>query len=934
MSVESVAKIIFWLSAAAFLYAYVGYPVLVALVARVRPRSTRRDETFLPRVTVIITAYNEERDLAAKLENTLALDYPKDLIEIVVASDCSADRTDEIAREFAARGVRLHRQAERRGKTATQNSAVELARGEIILFSDATTLYQSDVLRALLPNFADDSIGCVAGRLVYVDPSQSSVGQGARSYWGYETFLKRNESRASSLIGVSGCLYAVRRTAYVPLYEEACSDFIIATKMVEQDLRAIYEPLAVCTEETNRRTDKEMRMRVRVITQTFTDLWRHRAMLNPLRSGFYGVQLLSHKLLRYLVPVLLIAAFVSSLALAPRSLFFVIVFAAQIIFYAAAVVSLLLERAGIHSRLLALPQYFVLANAAALVACYKFARGERYARWEPIREPAQATTNETADDSSRETIVEATNQTTVETTNETMVEATAEVGAKKVLSLTAGAAWMMLARSFSFALAFAVPLLLVRRLSQTEFGLYKQIVLVVTTGVMILPLGVFMSAYYFLPRERARRPQVVFNILLFNLTVGLAACLPLILRPQLLAALLNNPELVALAPLVGIALLLWINSSTLEAVAVANQELKLATVFIIADQLVKAVLLLSSAILFGTVRAVVIAMIAHGAFQCALLFGYMRSRFGAFWRGFEFVTLRAQLAYALPLGVAAVVGGLYLYLDNYFVSYRFSPAEYAIYATGCFNIPLVDLLTASVNSVMIPRVSQLQSAGARREIVVLVARMTRKLAAFTLPLYFFLLVMAREFIVTLFTTNYLASLPIFVINITLIPLGLIGSAYDPVIRAYAEHRYFLLRVRVVLLTALAVALWYVTGNYGLIGAITVMLAVNATERLVVGWRVRRILGVAWRDLALLKDVGKIAVCSIVAASAAFALRTALYGIKPLFVLAACGALFAVVYFVALVALGVPATEEREAVLNRAARILRLAPARGAVDPLS
>jgi O-antigen/teichoic acid export membrane protein len=493
---------------------------------------------------------------------------------------------------------------------------------------------------------------------------------------------------------------------------------------------------------------------------------------------------------------------------------------------------------------------------------------------------------------------------------------------------------MMLARSFSFALTFAVPLLLVRRLNQTEFGLYKQIVLVVTTGVMILPLGVFMSAYYFLPRERSRRPQVVFNILLFNLAVGLAACLPLVLRPQLLAALLNNPELVALAPLVGVALLLWINSSTLEAVAVANGELKLATLFIVADQFVKAVLLLSSAILFGTVRAVVIAMVAHGAFQCALLFGYMRSRFGAFWRGFEFATLRAQLAYALPLGVAAVVGGLYLYLDNYFVSYRFSPAEYAIYATGCFNIPLVDLLAASVNSVMIPRVSQLQSAGARREIVVLVARMTRKLAAFTLPLYFFLLVMAREFIVTLFTTNYLASLPIFLINITLIPLGLISAAYDPVIRAYAEHRYFLLRVRVVLLIALAAALWYVTGNYGLIGAITVMLAVNTTERFVVGWRVRRILGVAWRDLALFKDVGKIAVCSIVAACAALALRTALSGIKPLYVLAACGAVFAVVYLVALVTLGVPATEEREAVLNRAARILRLAPARGAVDPLS
>lgn len=386
MGVEMVAKIVFWLSAAALAYTYAGYPVLVAAVARLRPRRVARDEKFMPAVSVVITAYNEERDLAAKLDNTLALDYPKDKLEIIVASDCSNDRTDEIARSFDARGVVLHRQPERLGKTAAQNSAVEIARGEIILFSDATTLYQPDVLRAMLPNFADSTVGCVAGRLVYVDPASSSVGQGARSYWGYETFLKRSESRAGSLIGVSGCLYAVRRAAYVPLYNEACSDFIIATKMVEQNLRAVYEPAAVCTEETNRRTDKEMTMRVRVITQTFTDLWRHRAMMNPLRGGFYAVQLVSHKLMRYLVPVFLVVVFAASLALAPRSWFYALAALAQTVFYAAALAGLLLERAGARSSLLALPQYFVLANAAALVACYKFARGERYARWEPIRE--------------------------------------------------------------------------------------------------------------------------------------------------------------------------------------------------------------------------------------------------------------------------------------------------------------------------------------------------------------------------------------------------------------------------------------------------------------------------------------------------------------------------------------------------------------------
>jgi cellulose synthase/poly-beta-1,6-N-acetylglucosamine synthase-like glycosyltransferase len=385
MKFEVVMQVCFWLGAALLFYTYAGYPLLLALVSRVRPRPVRQAE-WTPHVSVIITAYNEERDLAAKLENTLALDYPAEKLEIIIASDCSTDRTDEIAKQYASRGVRLYRQAERLGKTSAQNMAVEQARGEVILFSDATTLYNRDVLRVMLPNFADTTVGCVAGRLVYVDPTDSSVGQGARSYWGYETFLKHHESRVCSLIGASGCLYAVRRSAYVPMYPEACSDFLIATKMVEQGLRAVYEPAAICTEETNKRADRELRMRVRIITQTFTDLWRHRAMMNPFRSGFYAVELISHKVLRYFVPIFLLLVFISSLALAPHSLLYALVALAQICFYGAAGLSWLMESLGWRNRILALPQYFVLANLASLVAFYKFLSGERYARWEPIRE--------------------------------------------------------------------------------------------------------------------------------------------------------------------------------------------------------------------------------------------------------------------------------------------------------------------------------------------------------------------------------------------------------------------------------------------------------------------------------------------------------------------------------------------------------------------
>ena len=383
MSLRLAAEVIFWLSAAALFYTYAGYPILLAFVSALRPRRVKRGE-FETTVSVIITAYNEERDLTAKLENTLALDYPSELLEIIVASDCSSDRTDEIVRAFASRGVSLHRQTKRLGKTAAQNAAVEKASGEIILFSDATSLYQADAVKAVMPNFADPTVGCVAGRLIYVDPAQSRIGRGARSYWSYETFLKKHESRACSLIGASGCLYAVRRSAYVPLYHEACSDFIIATKMVEQGLRAVYEPNAICTEETNRQSDKEMKMRVRIIAQTFTDLWRHVGMMNPFRSGFYAIQLLSHKVMRYLVPFFLIAIFAVSAMLAGSGVYRMFYFA-QVAGYACASLAWMLDTVGVRSRLLAFPQYFVLANVASLLALYQVLRGERYAHWEPIR---------------------------------------------------------------------------------------------------------------------------------------------------------------------------------------------------------------------------------------------------------------------------------------------------------------------------------------------------------------------------------------------------------------------------------------------------------------------------------------------------------------------------------------------------------------------
>ncbi|MGI8669216.1 MAG: glycosyltransferase family 2 protein [Aridibacter sp.] len=385
MTFGLILQIIFWLAIVALFYIYIGYPLLVYLVSIVFPKKVLKNK-FEPKVTILITAYNEEKAIRGKLENTLQIEYPKEKFEILVASDGSNDKTDVIVKEFAKDGVKLFHQAGRKGKTYTQNKAVEKASGEIILFSDATTAYQPNVLNEILPNFADESVGCAAGKLIYVDRSNSDVGKGAKSYWNYETFIKESESRACSLIGASGCLYAVRKSAYQPMYAEACSDFLICTILYRQGLRSVYEPNAVCFEETNRQSNKEMRMRVRVISQTFTDLWRNCSMMNPFKSGFYAVELISHKLFRYAVPVFLFLTLIISAILAFSSIFFTAIFLIQIAFYLMALLAKILEKAGLRLWIFAIPLYFVLTNIASIIAFYKFLSGERYAAWDTNRE--------------------------------------------------------------------------------------------------------------------------------------------------------------------------------------------------------------------------------------------------------------------------------------------------------------------------------------------------------------------------------------------------------------------------------------------------------------------------------------------------------------------------------------------------------------------
>lgn len=484
-------------------------------------------------------------------------------------------------------------------------------------------------------------------------------------------------------------------------------------------------------------------------------------------------------------------------------------------------------------------------------------------------------------------------------------------GAGQGASLTARASWLLVAKGLSFVFSFALPLLLVRRMSQAEFGLYKQVFLVVGTAVGLLPLGFGLSAYYFLPRAEgaAARARVVFNVLAYNLLAGGAGALALLAFPGLLGAVFNDPALTALAPLVGLVILFWVFSSFLEIVAVANQETTLATLFIVGANLTKAVAMLGAAVAYGTVRALAYAALVHSVVQTVVLLVYLGRRFPAFWRGWDWPTLRAQLSYALPFGAAGLLFVAQTDLHSYFVSHEFGPAAFAVYAVGCFQLPLVGILTESVSSVMIPRVSLLQKRGERREILLLTARVIRKLAFVFFPVYAFLLVAGREFIALLFTEQYAASWPVFAVNLTLVPVCAI--MFDPIVRAYAAERYFLLRLRVALTGAMFLVFWFWTARLGLVGMISVVVAVGVFERLAVSYRAARVVGFEARDFALLSDVGRLALATLAAAAAAALTRLAVLGARPFFVLAACGAAFVLVYGAAVLLLGVPSAEERE-----------------------
>jgi cellulose synthase/poly-beta-1,6-N-acetylglucosamine synthase-like glycosyltransferase len=379
------AAAVFWAAIAVVVYVYVGYPGLIFLLARLRPRPVRKAARHEPAVSFVVAAYNEAPVIAAKLANTLALDYPRGRLEVIVASDGSTDATEDVVRrEFGGR-VKLVAMGGRHGKTIAQNRAVEAAAGEIVVFSDATTVYRADSLRALVSNFADPDVGCVTGTVAYGTESDAAVDKGRAAYWNYESFLRRNESLFSSVLGASGCVYALRRRLYTPLEADVISDVAQAIRTVEQGYRAVVEDAAVVFEPTESRSIREeLQRRARVITRGLRVKFRLRRFF--FRHPWFLVQVLSHRILRWAVPFFLIVALGANLFLLGDPLYRAL-FAGQLALYGIAALAYVLERRNVRPPGFVIPLYFCVVNLAPLLAVRALLRGEKQVTWETGRTP-------------------------------------------------------------------------------------------------------------------------------------------------------------------------------------------------------------------------------------------------------------------------------------------------------------------------------------------------------------------------------------------------------------------------------------------------------------------------------------------------------------------------------------------------------------------
>ena len=378
-------EVAFWCLLLLGVYPYAIYPVLASGVGRLRRRVVHSDDAYLPFVTVITAAYNEIRHMESTIRNKLAQDYPAERLEIIVISDASDDGTDAVVQRLAAAhpNVILLRNEPRQGKTAALNMAVPRARGEIVVFADANSIYRPDTIRKLVRNFADPEVGYVTGKMLYANPDGSLVGDGCSAFMRHENALRVAETALGSVVGVDGGVDALRKTLYRHMNADQLPDFVQPLDVVAQGYRVVHEPLAVLTEETLTTQSSEYRMRVRVALRALWALWDRRVLLNPFRSGIFAWQLWSHKLLRYMSFAPLAAPMVLNWQLLQHGPIYVLGAVGQVLFALFVLFAWVGPSALGRFALSRYCMYFALLNFASAVAFVRFVRGQKQVLWQP-----------------------------------------------------------------------------------------------------------------------------------------------------------------------------------------------------------------------------------------------------------------------------------------------------------------------------------------------------------------------------------------------------------------------------------------------------------------------------------------------------------------------------------------------------------------------
>ncbi len=382
---NGVAAWAFWISLATLAYVYAGFSLLVIFMAH-RHRRQVRKAPCTPTLSLIIPAWNEERTIAQRLNNALALDYPREFLEIIVASDGSNDGTEAVVEKYAPE-VRLLR-LPRRGKISALKAAVARATGEILVFSDANSMYQAQALRKLCRNFADPEVGGVCGNQIYrKNSSADTASAGEHLYWSFDKWLKQKESLTGSIVSAHGAIYAIRRELYRPPAGAAVTDdFVISTEVIARGYRLVFEHEAVAYEEPVPAAGREFKRKVRIMNRGWRAVMLQKRLLNPWRYGFYALELFSHKILRRLVPCFLLILLVASLLLQSQHSFYYGAVAAQIAFYSLAAAGFLLRQRRLgNAKVFYIPFFYCLANLAALTALFKLAAGKRIESWQPQR---------------------------------------------------------------------------------------------------------------------------------------------------------------------------------------------------------------------------------------------------------------------------------------------------------------------------------------------------------------------------------------------------------------------------------------------------------------------------------------------------------------------------------------------------------------------